>query len=117
MAKKDQTTEQLQEQAQAQAPAPKKTTVKSLFENETMKARVHEILGKNAATFTTSVIQLVNQSKQLSECDPVSVVNSAMVAATLELPLNNNLGFAYVVPYNVKQPDGTWAMLAQFQLG
>lgn len=98
------------------APA-KKVTVKSLFESDGMKARINEILGKRAATFTTSVIQLVNQSKELAECEPMSVVNAAMVAATLELPLNNNLGFAYVVPYNVKQPDGTWAKVAQFQLG
>lgn len=107
--------EQAQEQPAA-APAPKKVTVKSLFENEAMKARVNEILGKNAATFTTSVIQLVNQSKELAECDPVSVVNSAMVAATLDLPLNQNLGFAYVIAYNVKKGND-WAKVAQFQLG
>lgn len=114
-------TNENQEQAQTQeqpaaAPAPKKVTVKSLFENESMKARVNEILGKNAATFTTSVIQLVNQSKELAECDPVSVVNAAMVAATLELPLNQNLGFAYVIAYNVKKGN-EWAKVAQFQLG
>lgn len=102
---------------QNQTQVAKKTSVKALFESEAMKSRVQEILGKNAATFTTSVIQLVNQSKELAECDPVSVVNAAMVAATLELPLNSNLGFAYVIAYNVKQPDGSWAKVAQFQLG
>lgn len=95
----------------------KKTTVKSLFENEAMKGRVQEILGKNAATFTTSVIQLVNQSKDLAECDPVSVVNAAMVAGTLGLPLNSNLGFAYVIAYNQKTASGGWVKVAQFQLG
>lgn len=105
-----------QEQQAAAPAAPKKVTVKSLFENEAMKARVNEILGKNAATFTTSVIQLVNQSKELAECDPVSVVNAAMVAATLDLPLNQNLGFAYVIAYNVKKGND-WAKVAQFQLG
>lgn len=118
MAKNQNTEQAQQEQPQeGQAPAQKKVTVKSLFENEAMKARVQEILGKNAATFTTSVIQLVNQSKELAECEPLSVVNAAMVAATLELPLNQNLGFAYVIAYNVKQPDGSWAKVAQFQLG
>jgi len=94
----------------------KKVTVKSLFENEAMKSRLQEILGKNAATFTTSVIQLVNQSTELSKCDPNSVVNAAMVAATLELPLNSSLGFAYVIPYSQKNATG-WAQVAQFQLG
>ncbi len=40
-----------------------------------------------------------------------------MVAATLDLPLNNNLGFAYIVPYNSKQPDGSYKVVAQFQIG
>lgn len=100
----------------AEAPQ-KKVTIKSLFENEAMKKRVTEILGKRAATFTTSVIQLVNQSRDLAECEPSSVVNAAMVAATLELPLNNNLGFAYVIAYNDKDAAGNWGKVAQFQLG
>ena len=59
MAKNQNTEQAQQEQPQeGQAPAQKKVTVKSLFENEAMKARVQEILGKNEATFTTSVIQL-----------------------------------------------------------
>ena len=95
--------------------APKKQ-VKSLLESEDVKARINEILGERAAAFTTSVIQLVNQSTQLAECDAITVVNAAMTAATLDLPLNNNLGLAYVIPYNVKEGAG-WAKKAQFQLG
>src|SRR5690242_19670717 len=98
MANENQTT-QPQAQDGGQAPV-KKVSVKSLFEEESLKSRVTDILGKRAATFTTSVIQLVNQSKELAECEPMSVINAAMVAATLDLPLNNNLGLAYVVPYN-----------------
>jgi len=45
------------------------------------------------------------------------VYHSAAVAATLDLPLNNNLGFGYIVPYNQKQSDGTWRQVAQFQMG
>lgn len=107
----------MSDQNQTPSLTEKKVTVKSLFENESMKARIHEILGKKAATFTTSVIQLVNQSNELSECEPTSVVNAAMVSATLELPLNSNLGFAYVIPYNAKDKKGNWLKVAQFQLG
>ena len=42
------------------------------------------------------------------------------MAATLDLPLNNNLGFAYIVPYNEKyQEQGQWKkrLVAQFQMG
>lgn len=94
----------------------KQTTIKSVFEKDAMKAKLKEVLGKKAATFTTSVLQLVSQSKELAECDPISVVNAAMVAATLELPINQNLGFAYVIPYNVRDGNG-WKKAAQFQLG
>ena len=110
---------------EAQAPATqnqnttvaKKETVKSLFESPEIKQRIAAILDKNAPQFITSVIQLVNSDKNLAECKPLSVINAAMTAATLNLPLNNNLGFAYVVPYNSKQADGTWLKEAQFQLG
>ncbi|WP_368970023.1 recombinase RecT, partial [Pseudomonas neuropathica] len=66
------------------------------------------VLGKRASTFATSVVQIVNQSAQLQKCDPVSIMNSAMVAATLDLPVNAQLGFAWVVPYGQQ---------AQFQIG
>jgi recombination protein RecT len=44
----------------------------------------------------------------LKNADPISVYNSAMLAATLDLPINQNLGFAWIVPYG---------KAAQFQLG
>ena len=110
---------------EAQAPATqnqnttvaKKETVKSLFESPDIKQRIAAILDKNAPQFITSVIQLVNSDKNLAECKPLSVINAAMTAATLNLPLNNNLGFAYVVPYNVNVGNNQWEKQAQFQLG
>ena len=110
---------------EAQAPATqnqntnvaKKETVKSLFESPEIKQRIAAILDKNAPQFITSVIQLVNSDKNLAECKPISVINAAMTAATLNLPLNNNLGFAYVVPYNVSVGNNQWEKQAQFQLG
>ena len=109
---------------EAQAPATqnqnttvaKKETVKSLFESPEIKQRIAAILDKNAPQFITSVIQLVNSDKNLAECKPLSVINAAMTAATLNLPLNNNLGFAYVIPYNVREGN-VWIKKAQFQLG
>ena len=100
----------------AVTPAAPKKQVKSLLESDDVKGRINEILGERAAAFTTSVIQLVNQSVQLAECDAITVVNAAMTAATLDLPLNNNLGLAYVIPYNVKE-GASWVKKAQFQLG
>ncbi len=94
-----------------------KQDLKSLMSSEDVKLRLSEILGKKASTFATSVIQIVNQNKMLAECDPHSIIGSAMVSATLDLPLNQSLGFAYIVPYNQKQSGGSYIKVAQFQIG
>lgn len=92
-------------------------TTKSLFEREDVKKKFSEMLGKRATSFITSVLQITTQNKLLQAADPMSIYQSAAVAATLDLPLNNSLGFAYIVPYNAKQPDGSFKQVAQFQLG
>jgi recombination protein RecT len=75
------------------------------------------MLGKRAPQFITSVLQITASNEMLAKADPMSIYNSAAVAATLDLPLNNNLGFAYIVPYNAKQKDGSYKVVAQFQMG
>lgn len=92
-------------------------TVKALFAKDEVKSKFQEMMGKRAASFITSVLQITSQNEMLSTADPVSIYQSAAVAATLDLPLNNNLGFAYIVPYNSKQKDGSWKVVAQFQIG
>ena len=92
-------------------------TIKGLFNRDDVKQKFHELLGKRATSFITSVLQIVASNALLSKADPSSIYQSAAVAATLDLPLNNNLGFAYIVPYNAKQSDGSYKQVAQFQLG
>jgi recombination protein RecT len=87
------------------------------FEQDKVKTKFAEMLGKRSQQFITSVLQIATSNELLKSADPISVYNSAAVAATLDLPLNNSLGFAYIVPYNQKQKDGSWKQVAQFQLG
>lgn len=91
--------------------------IKQFFEQDNVKKRFSEMLGKRAPQFITSVLQITASNDLLSKADPISIYNSAAVAATLDLPLNNNLGFAYIVPYNNRQKDGSSKVVAQFQLG
>lgn len=99
-------------------PAQQKPqTAKGLLEQPNVKAKIEEMLGKRASAFISSVLQIVNSNALLRDADPMSIYQAAMMAATLDLPLNNNLGFAYIVPYNVKQPDGNYKKSAQFQMG
>lgn len=96
-------------------------TVKNLFGRDEVRNKFQEMLGKRAPSFITSVLQIVASNTLLAKADPHSVYHSAAVAATLDLPLNNNLGFAYIVPYNQRYKDelGNWSskQVAQFQLG
>lgn len=92
-------------------------TTKDLFSREDVQKRFREMLGKKAQGFITSVLQIVTANNELSHADPMSIYNCAAMAATLDLPLNNNLGFAYIIPYKSKQPDGTYKKVAQFQIG
>jgi len=83
-------------------------TVKGLLANVGYKKRFNEILGKKAVGFMSSIINLTNSDTNLTKCDANSVIASAVVAATLDLPIDKNLGFAWIIPYGLK---------AQFQMG
>lgn len=96
-------------------------TVKSYFEKEGVQKKFQELLGKKSVGFITSVMQVVNSNNLLQKATPESVYSAAAMAATLDLPINNNLGFAWIVPYNEKFKDqqGKWQIkcVAQFQMG
>lgn len=98
-----------------------KLTAKALFNRDEVKAKFQEMLGKRSTQFITSVLQIVASNDLLAKAEPTSIYQSAAVAATLDLPLNNSLGFAYIVPYNESFKDdfGNWnkKVVAQFQIG
>lgn len=74
--------------------------IKNLIETEGIKKRFVDVLGNRAPAFLSSIVSAYASNKNLSDCDPMSVISSAMVAATLDLPINANLGMAYIVPYS-----------------
>src|SRR5690242_20265308 len=89
---------QNQQPQQEQKPAPM-AVVKHFFDREDVKKKFNEILGKRSVSFMTSVFQIVANSKDLVRAEPTSIYQAAVVAATLDLPINNNLGFAYIIAY------------------
>lgn len=92
-------------------------SLKQLFSSENVKGRFEAMLGKKSAGFISSVLQVCNSNGYLSDADPMSVLNSAATAASLDLPINPSLGFAYIVPFNTKQKDGSYKKMAQLQIG
>lgn len=73
--------------------------LKGYFENDSVKQNLRAMLGQKAQGFATSVLSVVNNNRLLQNADPKSIYSSAMVAASLDLPINPNLGFAAIVPY------------------
>ena len=91
--------------------------VKDLFSQPMIKAKFSELLGKRASQFMTSVLQIVASNDMLKNADAVTIFNASLMSATLDLPINNNLGFAYIVPFNNRQKDGNFKVEASFQIG
>lgn len=83
-------------------------TTKEFFAQSSVQAKFQELLGKRAPQFITSVLQIVTNNNLLAKADAASIYNCAATAAVLDLPLNNSLGKAWIVPYSGK---------AQFQIG
>lgn len=88
------------------------STLKSMINDERTKNKFKELLGNKSAGFLTSLINTTNGNKQLQEAEPQSILKAGAIAATLDLPIDPNLGFSYIVPYNNKGRNE-----AQFQLG
>ena len=100
-------------------PAQKNVTIQSLLTQDSVKKRFEEMLGKKAAGFISSIISATKANKALAECEPNSVLSAAVIAATLDLPIQGNLGFAAIVPYNESYKEGdVWKKrsVAQFQM-
>lgn len=73
--------------------------MKKLVQQNAIQDMMKRTLGSKAQQFTTSLINIVNSNQQLKNVDQMSVIQSAMVAASLDLPIDPNLGYMWLVPY------------------
>lgn len=89
-------------------------SVSEALSSPAIKKRIEELLGKRAPQFCSTLVAISRQNAMLAKADPSSVIGAAITAATLDLPINPNLGFAYVVPYQDRKSNKTEA---QFQIG
>jgi recombination protein RecT len=111
-------------QVQAQGKQTVNQLMNTLLDGEKMRSRFDELLGKRAPQFISSVVSLVNADKNMQQAffeSPMSVIQASLKAATFDLPVDQNLGYAYIVPFKNKKQneDGTWSkkMEASFILG
>jgi len=87
--------------------------IRQLSNDVRVKERFEQALGAESGTFISSIVSAVNANSKLQECDPNSIWSAGIVAAGLKLPVNQNLGLAYMVPYK----DKNKGMIASFQIG
>ena len=83
-------------------------TVAQYLNADNTKKYLESVLKERAGQFITSLVSLSNLTPGLMKCEPKTLMYCGLKAASLNLPLDNNLGFAYAVPYGSN---------AQFQLG
>lgn len=114
MATNNSLTKQLKEN-EVQTVDPNTLGIKALMDMPTMQKKFQDVLKEKSKGFITSVLNLVNNDSYLAESNAMSIVTSAMVAATLDLPVDKNLGYAWIVPFKDKKHN--YQQYAQFQLG
>lgn len=82
--------------------------IKHYLSTDEVRNRFNDILGKKSPQFMASIVNAVAGNEKLKNCDQQSVLGAAFVAASLDLPIDPNLGRAYIIPYSGR---------AQFQIG
>ena len=87
--------------------------LKEIMSSPTVQEQFKNCLADNAPLFVSSLIDLFSTDQYLQKCEPRAVVMEALKAATLKLPINKSLGFAYIIPYKNKSGHH----IPQFQIG
>ena len=104
---------QKQTQRQQMQTAPQQQSVNqlmnSILDGEKLRGRFNELLGKRAPQFVSALVSMVNADQNLQQAfyeAPMTVIQSALKAATFDLPIDQNLGYAYIVPFSNKKKVG-----------
>jgi recombination protein RecT len=87
----------------------------TMLDGEGLRKRFDDLLGKRSAQFISSIVSLVNADANMQAAfyeTPMSVIQAGLKAATFDLPIDQNLGYAYIVPFKNKGK-----MTANFILG
>lgn len=99
-----------------QAAAPAKKTpaqmMNGILNSEATKKLLQNSLKENAGAFAAAVLDLYNTDTTLQNCSPQQVFGECLKAVSLKLPINKQLGFAYIIP---RRNQGVWQPV--FQLG
>ena len=91
--------------AQKQAAPSVAVMLASTLDSNKMRTRFDELLGKRTPQFLSSLTSMVTADKNLQQAfyeSPMTVITAALKAATFDLPIEQSLGYAYIVPFRNK---------------
>lgn len=101
--------------AQQVAPAQQNVNqlMNTILDGDKLRGRFNELLGERTPQFISSLVSMVNGSNELQKAfyeAPMSVIQSGLKAAAFDLPIDQSLGYAYIVPFkkNFKDENGEW---------
>ena len=96
-------------------PAPQTASFSTFMSTVGTKLVANTLQDKERQNqFIANIVSAVSSNKQLAECDQVSVLSAALQAEAMKFPINNSLGYVYLVPFNDKKSG---MKKAQFQIG
>lgn len=105
-------------ETQNNTPAKKAQTPLQAFNGFMMNPNTQDylksVLKEKSASFMNNMVALVANNRALQPCKPASIMYVGLKATALGLPLDQNLGFAYAIPYKDNKAGET---VAQFQMG
>jgi len=73
-------------------------SLKSIVSADSVIEQFRNSLKENSGAFVSSLIELYSGDSYLQNCEPKAVVQEALKAASLKLPINKSLGFAWIIP-------------------
>lgn len=86
-------------------PSQKAVAVKNfqaVMNNSYYQSLLQSSLKENKGAFCTSLMEIFSSDEKLLQCQPNDLMAEALKAASLRLPLNKQLGQAYLLPFKIK---------------
>ena len=90
--------------------------ISTFLNSESIKSKFSEVIGDNANSFIASILAACNQNENLKKATTESIYTAALMAATLKLPINQNLGHAFLIPYTKNAGKPNEVTECQFQI-
>jgi len=77
-------------------------TLKELLNSEEIKKGFQKALKERTPQYISTIVNLVSSDTALQNCHPMSIIKACTQAATLDLPIDKNLGYVWINAYKDK---------------